>query len=229
MCLWEQSLLHSLSQNRLGMEQRFLYKSCIVFCILMRPAISFLKSKNFQLFVKKKNQLIIPRSGYCTPFGVYTQIGTFLQPVINNRLHTTVVDWTLYNCMVIPDRASKSDPRPGHDYTLNFDPGSRFQVELWPRTRINPVHNWTVTRVIFQRGILTRLQTQIPFTRWIVTHEGVKIQQHAQQLNIQQPRRVIIQRKIHWILTRGRNSMEGSKIYLTLAIAEWTRVRSLHP
>ena len=41
------------------MEQRFLYKSYLVFCILMRPAISFLKSKNFQLFVKKQFSLII--------------------------------------------------------------------------------------------------------------------------------------------------------------------------
>ena len=34
----------------------------------MRPAISFLKSKNFQLFVKKTFSLL------------YTPIGTFLQP-----------------------------------------------------------------------------------------------------------------------------------------------------
>ena len=52
------------------MEQRFLYKSYFVFCTLMRPAISFLKSKNFQLFVKKIFSLlypdrgIVPRSGY---------------------------------------------------------------------------------------------------------------------------------------------------------------------
>ena len=47
------------------------YKSNFVFCILMRPAISFLISKNFQLFVKK----VYP------PIGVYTPIGTFLQSV----------------------------------------------------------------------------------------------------------------------------------------------------
>ena len=63
MQLWEQILLHSLSQNRLEMEQRFLYKSYFVFCILMRPANSFLKSKNFQLFVKKKFSLLYPDRG----------------------------------------------------------------------------------------------------------------------------------------------------------------------
>ena len=52
------------------MEQRFFYKSYFVFCVLMRPAISFLKSKNFQVFVKKKFRLlypdrgIVPRLGY---------------------------------------------------------------------------------------------------------------------------------------------------------------------
>ena len=42
------------------MEQRFLYKSYFFFCILMRPAISFLKSKNLQFFVKKKFSLLYP-------------------------------------------------------------------------------------------------------------------------------------------------------------------------
>ena len=45
------------------MEQRFLYKSYFVFCIMMRLAISFLKSKNFQLFVKKKFILLYPDRG----------------------------------------------------------------------------------------------------------------------------------------------------------------------
>ena len=38
-----------------------------VFWCEQRPAITFLKSKNFQLFVKKQLSLIIiPRSGYCS-------------------------------------------------------------------------------------------------------------------------------------------------------------------
>ena len=40
----------------------------------MRLAISFLLSKNFQLFVKKNE-------AYYTPIGVLYLIGTFLQPV----------------------------------------------------------------------------------------------------------------------------------------------------
>ena len=61
------SLLHSLSQNRLGMEQTevLIQKLLRFFCILMRPAISFLKSKNFQLFAKKKFSLYPDR--YLSP------------------------------------------------------------------------------------------------------------------------------------------------------------------
>ena len=57
------ALLQSLSQNQFGMEQRSLYKSYFIFCILMRPGISFLKSKKFQLFVKKKFSLLYPDRG----------------------------------------------------------------------------------------------------------------------------------------------------------------------
>ena len=65
------------------MEQRFLYKSYFVFCILMRPAISFLKSKNFQLFVKKKcsllypDQGILPRSGYIPRLVPFSSLNRF--------------------------------------------------------------------------------------------------------------------------------------------------------
>ena len=42
------------------MQQRFLYKCYFIFCTLMRPAITFLKSKNFRLFVKKRWSLLYP-------------------------------------------------------------------------------------------------------------------------------------------------------------------------
>ena len=48
-----------------------LIQKLLRFCILMRPAISFLKSKNFQFFEKKKSSF--------KPY--YTLIWTFLQPV----------------------------------------------------------------------------------------------------------------------------------------------------
>ena len=51
------------------------------FCILMRPAISFLKSKNFQLFVKKKFSLLYPDRGiypdrYLSP-ACWSQVAKF--------------------------------------------------------------------------------------------------------------------------------------------------------
>ena len=63
----------------------------------MRPAISFLKSKNFPTFCEEKIQLIIPRSGYCTPFGVYTPISTFLQPDYSVEIATVLVSMTNWN------------------------------------------------------------------------------------------------------------------------------------
>ena len=38
---------HSLSQICSGLEQTFLYKSSLIFCVLMRPAITFLNPQNF--------------------------------------------------------------------------------------------------------------------------------------------------------------------------------------
>ena len=55
------------------MEQGFLYKSYFVFCILMRPAISFFKSKISNFLWKKKFSLLYPDRG------IYP-IGTCLQP-----------------------------------------------------------------------------------------------------------------------------------------------------
>ena len=46
------------------------------FCILMRPAISFLKSKNFKLFVKKKFSLLYP-DWYLSPAWYKHIIGRF--------------------------------------------------------------------------------------------------------------------------------------------------------
>ena len=63
-----------------GMEQRFLYKSYFVFLYSDATCNKFFEILKFSTFCAEKNQLIIPQSGYCTPFGVYTPIGTFLQP-----------------------------------------------------------------------------------------------------------------------------------------------------
>ena len=54
----------------------YIYKSYFVFCILMRPAISYFNYNHFQFFVKKKFSII-----YYTPIGVYYPNRTFLQPV----------------------------------------------------------------------------------------------------------------------------------------------------
>ena len=51
----------------------------------MRLAISFLLSKSFQLFVKKKLSLLYPDRVLYPDRGIYTPIGTFLQPVEIDR------------------------------------------------------------------------------------------------------------------------------------------------
>ena len=93
------------------MAQRFLYKSYFVFCILMRPAISFLKSKNFQLFVKKKINLlypdrgIVPRSGYIprsVPFSSLPKWGLWknedvAQPRCRTNVNIGPKEWCWHN------------------------------------------------------------------------------------------------------------------------------------
>ena len=74
----------------------------------------------------------------------------------------------------------------GHNSTWNFDPGSEFNVEFWT--------------------------VYISSTRGIVTQEGVEIQQRDQNSTAKEGHNST---KIHWILTPGRNSMRGSKFYLT--------------
>ena len=131
---------------------------------------------------------------------------------------------------------------PGHDSTLNFDPGSEFHVELWPRVMIprwimTPGPNFTLncdprsgshfnvklwSRVTIQRGILTRGHNSTwnsdPSTYLLPVELRLnKVSKFNGAIKIQQLGRVIIQRKIHWIVTPGRYSMGGSKFYLTPA------------
>ena len=73
----------------------------------------------------------------------------------------------------------------GLDSGLNCHPVSYFNVDVLP--------------------------IYIASTRGCVTHEGVKIQQRTQ---FSTAKGVIIQRKIHWILTPGSVSNGGSKFYL---------------
>ena len=104
---------------------------------------------------------------------------------------------------------------PGLDCTLTCDPtlkydlglGSQFNVEFWPG-------------VIIQRGILTRGHNSTwnsdPSTYLLPVELRLKnVSKFNSVIKIQQLRRVIIQRKIHWILTPGRYSIGGSKFYLT--------------
>ena len=129
---------------------------------------------------------------------------------------------------------------PGQDSTLNFDPGSEFHVELWPRVMIprwimTPGPNFTLncdprsgshfnvkfwSRVTIQRGILTRGHNSTwnsdPSTYLLPVELRLnKVSKFNGAIKIQQLGRVIIQRKIHWIVTPGRYSMGGSKFYLT--------------
>ena len=101
---------------------------------------------------------------------------------------------------------------PGLDSTLNCDTklncdlgfGSKFNVEFWPG-------------VIIQREIWTRGHNSTwnsdPSTYLLpVEFRLKKVSKFNSVINIQQLRRVIIQRKIHWILTPGRYSIGGVKI-----------------
>ena len=129
---------------------------------------------------------------------------------------------------------------PGHDSTLHFDPGSEFHFELWPRVMIP---RWIMTsgpnftlncdprsgshfnvkfwsRVTIQRGILTQGHNSTwnsdPSTYLLPVELRLnKVSKFNGAIKIQQLGRVIIQRKIHWIVTPGRYSMGGSKFYLT--------------
>ena len=114
---------------------------------------------------------------------------------------------------------------PGHDSTLNCDPGSWFHVELWSQVKLWPgigiTIQWVIlTRVIIQRGILTRGHNSTwnsdPSTYLLPVELRLKkVSNFNSVIKIQQLRRVTIQRKIHWILTPGRYSIGGSKFYLT--------------
>ena len=128
---------------------------------------------------------------------------------------------------------------PGHDSTLNFDPGSEFHVELWPRVMIprwimTPGPNFTLncdprsgshfnvkfwSRVTIQRGILTRGHNSTwnsdPSTYLLPVELRLnKVSKFNGAIKIQQLGRVIIQRKIHWIVTPGQYSMGGQNFIL---------------
>ena len=129
---------------------------------------------------------------------------------------------------------------PGHDSTY-FDPGSEFHVELWPRVMIprwimTPGPNFLLNcdprsgshfnvkfwpRVTIQHGILTRGHNSTwnsdPSTYLLPVELRLnKVSKFNGAIKIQQLGRVIIQRKIHWIVTPGRYSMGGSKFYLKI-------------
>ena len=133
----------------------------------------------------------------------------------------------------------------GHDSTLNTDPGSWFHVELWPQVLIL---RWIVTRgrdhistwnsdpgsqfnvefwpgVTIQRGIFTRGHNSTwnsdPSTYLLPVELRLnKVSKFNGAIKIQQLGRVIIQRKIHWIVTPGQYSIGGSKFYLTPEVFE---------
>ena len=126
---------------------------------------------------------------------------------------------------------------PGQNSMLNCDPGSWFHVELWPQV---PISCWIVDprsgshfnvkfwpRVTIQHGILTRGHNSTwnsdPSTYLLPVELRLnKVSKFNGAIKIQQLGRVIIQRKIHWIVTPGRYSMGGSKFYLTPAMKKKT-------
>ena len=143
-------------------------------------------------------------------------------------------------CIVTRVKIPRWNVTPVHNSTLNCDPGSWFHVEVRPQVSIQrwivtPSHDSTLNchlvlgsqfnvefwpRVIIQRGILTRGYNSTwnsdPSTYLLPVELRLKkVSKFNSVIKIQQPRRVTIQRKIHWILTQGRYSIGGSKFYLT--------------
>ena len=136
---------------------------------------------------------------------------------------TLVHDSTL-NCDV--DQDFTLNFNPGHDSTLNCDPGSWFHVELWPQVKL-----WPGIGITIQCGILTRGHnstwnfdpgSQFNVEFWpvyiiyllLVELRLKKVSEFNSVIKIQQLRRVIIQRKIHWILTPGWYSIGGQNFIL---------------
>ena len=122
-------------------------------------------------------------------------------------------------------KTSRGIATPGRDSMLNCDTGSLFHVELWPKLSWNlglgsqfNVEFWP--GIIIQRGILTRGYNStwnsdpvyISSTRGIATQK--KVSKFNSVIRIQQLRRVIIQRKIHWKLTPGRYSIGGGQNFI---------------
>ena len=106
---------------------------------------------------------------------------------------------------------------PGLNSTLTCDPksnydlglGSQFNVEFWPG-------------VIIKRGILNQGHNSTwnsdPSTYLLPMELRLKnVSKFNSVIKIQQLRRVIIQQKIHWILTPGWYSIGGSIFYVTPA------------
>ena len=142
-----------------------------------------------------------------------------------------------------PGQDSTLKVHPGHNSTLNCNHGSWFHVELWPqvwipRWIVTPNHKSTLNcdlrlgsqfnvefwpGIIIQCGILTwgynSTWNSDPSTYLLPVELRLKkVSKFNSAIKIQQLRRVTIQRKIHWILTPGQFSMEGSKFYLTLTL-----------
>ena len=131
-----------------------------------------------------------------------------------------------------PDSTVNCDP--DKDFTWNCDPGSWFNVELWPKLNCNlelgsqfNVEFWP--GVIIKRGILTPGDNSTwnfdPSTYLLPMELRLKkVSKFNSVIKIQQLRRVIIQWKIHWKLTPGRFSIGGG-----VKILSYTGMRFIKP
>ena len=151
--------------------------------------------------------------GFGSHFNVEFWPGVIIQRRILIRGYNSTLNYdprSWFNVKLLPEVwIQRWIVTPIHDSTLNSDLelGSKFNVEFWPG-------------VIIQRGTLTwghNLTSNSEPSAYLLCVELrlKKVSKFNSVIKIQQLRRVIIQRKIHWILTPGRYSMRGSKFYLT--------------
>ena len=96
----------------------------------------------------------------------------------------------------------------GHNSTLSYDPGSQFNVELWPRVKIS---RWIMTRVIVPNWIVIQYQGH----NWTLNHVS------GSQFNVELRPLVIIQRGIK---TRGHNSIGGPNFIRRGVVIQWPPV-----
>ena len=144
-----------------------------------------------------------PRSqlNFGSQFNVESRPGVTIQRGITTRV-------TIQREILIRVTIQRGIMTRGHNSTLNYDPGSQFNVELWPRVKIS---RWIMTRIIVPNLIVIQFQGH----NWTLNHVS------GSQFNVELRPWVIIQRGIK---TRGHNSIGGPNFICRGVVIQWPPV-----